>query len=148
MMMWHDSCLINNLLFPPFRHFWFKKNQIQIKVQFLYILLCGHKISPTANKNCDLNMQLTHDVSGCSHITMLCLYHSIHNCAMCNVVFSHSHPHWHTIEVTQDECSPAGKISHTRSVACLAKEEKYQVSHLQDMCISIWWNSWLLLCMS
>jgi hypothetical protein len=35
-------------------------------------------------------------------------------------------PLWHIIEVTQDECSQAGQISHTRSVTCLAQEEKYQ----------------------
>ena len=92
--------------------------------------------------------QLTHDVSGQPHITMLCLYHSIHNCAMCNVVFSLSRPHQHIIEVTQDECSPARQISNTRSVACLAQEEKYQVPQLQDMCISILRITLFLLCMS
>jgi hypothetical protein len=56
--------------------------------------------------------------------------------------------HWHIIKVTLDECSSAGQISRMRSVACLAQKERYQVPHLQDMCISIWQNSLFLLWMS
>ena len=84
----------------------------------------------------EISTQLTHAVSGQQHhyALPLIVYVIVQHAMLCSLF---SHPHRHIITVTQDESSPAGQISHTRSVACLAKGEKYQVPHLQDMCISI-----------
>lgn len=53
-------------------------------------------------------------------------------CSHTSLAFGLSHPRG-----TEDEYSPTRQIGHTQSVAFLAQEEKYQVPHLQDMCISI-----------
>ena len=81
--------------------------------------MCGKMFQLLPQTKIETSTQLTHDVTAGSHT------HHVFSLS----IYNRSN--------TQDECSQSRQISHKRSVVCLAQEEKYQVPHMQDMCISI-----------